>query len=91
MNPNDVNFQLQKSFKVFDKTSADKIRFNKGKYIKLSSLMPKTGIKFISFKPECYSLTFLSLTFIILFYGHLLAYREAFLDFRGLDEPQFLI
>ena len=36
INPNDVNFHLEKSLEIFDKNSADK----KDTQIKLSSLMP---------------------------------------------------
>ena len=39
INPIDVNFHIQKSLEVFDKNSADKIQFKKGKEIKLSPLM----------------------------------------------------
>ena len=38
--PIDVNFHLQKSLDIFDKTSADKIWFKKDKEIHVSPLMP---------------------------------------------------
>jgi hypothetical protein len=40
INPIDVNFHLQKSLKIFDENSADKILSKKDKEIKVSPLMP---------------------------------------------------
>ena len=45
INPIDVNFHLQKSLKIIDKDSADKIWSKKDKEIKVSPLMPIRVIK----------------------------------------------
>ena len=49
INPIDVNFHLQKSLEIFDKSSADKIQSKKYKGIKVPSLMPiRVKLKILS-------------------------------------------
>ena len=49
INPIDVNFHLQKSLEIFDKSWADKIWSKKDKDIKVSPLMPIRVSLFLTF------------------------------------------